>query len=374
LEAKIERRTGNELDFVMIDKCPMCGGKIEKRNGQVDYYCVNPDCPRRNIESIIHYVSRDAMNIEGLGDEIVEELYNLGFVRKITDLYDLSSKKKQIMEFDGYGEKSLNKIIDNIEASKNSSLERLLFGLGIKEVGNKTAKILASNFEKMDNLMDAEQEFKDARKSLRKNFWGLLSATILCMGFTIPYFGWLFFKKEFRRYDRKAREYNEKYGDRSNTGRKYGNLVRILKSAAKAGAGGWVIMTVKFIPALFKSYGQKLTKSDLKHRKGGETGADVGTVRSSAVSNEGTLNVNEGVSSSDAAHRDMERFRQEIFGWFPGAVHTLTACAVSPAIRNDTTFQKTTSPQTPPIRATNKYGSYGLIYAILPALKILLLA
>lgn len=164
---------------------------------------------------------------------------------------------------------------------------------------------------KMDNLMDAEQEFKDARKSLRKNFWGLLSATILCMGFTIPYFGWLFFKKEFRRYDRKAREYNEKYGDRSNTGRKYGNLVRILKSAAKAGSGGWLILTGKFIPALFKSYGQKLTKSDLKHRKGGETGADVGTVRSSAASNEGTLNVDEGVSSSDAAHRDMERFRQD---------------------------------------------------------------
>ena len=70
-------------------------------------------------------------------------------------------------------------------------------------------------------------------------------------------------------------------------------------------------MTVKFIPALFKSYGQKLTKSDRKHRKGGETGADVGTVRSSAASNEGTLNVDEGVSSSDAAHRDMERFRQD---------------------------------------------------------------
>ena len=166
VEAKIERRTGNELDFVMIDKCPMCGGKIEKRNGQVDYYCVNPDCPRRNIESIIHYVSRDAMNIEGLGDEIVEELYNLGFVKKITDLYDLSSKKKQIMEFDGYGEKSLNKIIDNIEASKNSSLERLLFGLGIKEVGNKTAKILASNFEKMDNLMDASIEELESIKDI----------------------------------------------------------------------------------------------------------------------------------------------------------------------------------------------------------------
>ena len=123
-----------EKDFKMISECPMCHEKIVKKDGNVDYYCVNPKCPKRNIEGIIHYVSRDALNIEGLGDEIVEELYNLGFVRSIVDLYSLSDKKKQIMEFDGYGEKSLNKIIDNIEASKNSSLERLLFGLGTKLV------------------------------------------------------------------------------------------------------------------------------------------------------------------------------------------------------------------------------------------------
>lgn len=164
VEPKIERRTGNELDFVMIDKCPMCGSKLEKKNGQVDYYCVNMDCPRRNIESIIHYVSRDALNIEGLGDEIVEELYNLGFVKNIVDLYNLENRKKEIMEFDGYGEKSVNKIIDNIKLSKNCSLERLLFGLGIKEIGNKTAKILASNFGNMDNLMTASiEELEDIK-------------------------------------------------------------------------------------------------------------------------------------------------------------------------------------------------------------------
>ena len=158
VEPKLERRNGFEKEFKMITECPMCHEKIVKNDGNVDYYCVNPNCPRRNIEGIIHYVSRDALNIEGLGDEIVEELYNLGFVKNITDLYSLSNKKKQIMEFDGYGEKSLNKIIDNIEASKSNSLERLLFGLGIKEIGNKTAKILASNFGSMDNLMSASME------------------------------------------------------------------------------------------------------------------------------------------------------------------------------------------------------------------------
>ena len=158
VEPKLERRNGSEKEFKMISECPMCHEKIVKKDGNVDYYCVNPKCPKRNIEGIIHYVSRDALNIEGLGDEIVEELYNLGFVKNIVDLYSLGDKKKQIMEFDGYGEKSLNKIIDNIEASKNSSLERLLFGLGIKEIGSKTAKILASNFGSMDSLMSASME------------------------------------------------------------------------------------------------------------------------------------------------------------------------------------------------------------------------
>ncbi len=158
VDAKIERRTGAEKPFVMIKECPMCHTKLVKLDNQADYYCLNPECPKRNIESIIHYVSRDAMNIEGLGNEIVEELYNLGFVKNITDLYSLKDKKKAIMEFDGYGEKSLNKIIDNIENSKNNSLERLLYGLGIKEIGTKTAKLLASHFGSMASLMAASQE------------------------------------------------------------------------------------------------------------------------------------------------------------------------------------------------------------------------
>ena len=168
VEAKIDRRTGQEIPFKMIDRCPMCKEKLEKNAGQVDYYCKNEKCPKRNIEGISHYVSRDAMNIDGLGEEIVEELYNLGFIKNISDLYFLKNKKEKIMEFDGYGEKSVNKIIENIEKSKENSLERLLFGLGIREIGTKTAKILASNFSNMDMLMQASIEELESIKDIGK--------------------------------------------------------------------------------------------------------------------------------------------------------------------------------------------------------------
>lgn len=168
VEAKKERRTGKEIDFKMIDKCPMCHEPLVKINNQVDYYCNNSNCPKRNIEGIIHYVSRDAMNVDGLGEEIIEELYTLGFIRSIEDLYSLENKKKQIMEFDGYGEKILNKIISNIEGTKNNSLERLLYGLGIKEIGTKTAKILAKNFKSMDNLCKASIEELESIKDIGK--------------------------------------------------------------------------------------------------------------------------------------------------------------------------------------------------------------
>ena len=168
VEAKFERRTGKEIPFQMIHECPMCHSKLEKITGQADYYCRNTECPKRNIESIIHYVSRDAMNIEGLGEEIVEELYNLGFIKNITDLYSLKDKKKAIMEFDGYGEKSLNKIIENIENSKNNSMERLLYGLGIKEIGTKTAKLLASEFSNMDMLIQATEEELESIRDIVK--------------------------------------------------------------------------------------------------------------------------------------------------------------------------------------------------------------
>ena len=148
----VERRTGAEKDFQMIDKCPICGSKLEKKEGLTDYFCLNLKCPARHIEGLIHYASRDAMNIDGLGDEIIEDLYNLKFVQRIPDFYYLWQKKEELKELEGFGEKSVNNILESIENSKKNSLEKLLFGLGISGIGAKTAKVLASYFKNIDAL------------------------------------------------------------------------------------------------------------------------------------------------------------------------------------------------------------------------------
>lgn len=153
-----ERRNGTEVDFKMIDKCPICKTYLVRKGSEVDYFCPNEHCEARNIETLIHFVSRDAMNIEGLGDRIIEDFYNLHYVRKISDIYLISKYKKDIMELEGYGEKSVNNMLVAIENSKFNSLEKLLFGLGIRQVGAKTAKILAKHFKTIDNLITASKE------------------------------------------------------------------------------------------------------------------------------------------------------------------------------------------------------------------------
>lgn len=155
VEAKKERRTGLEVDFSMIDKCPMCGGALSKMDGQVDYFCTNLDCPARKIEGLIHFASRDAMNIDGLGERIIEDFFNFGFISKISDIYKLENHRKDLITLEGYGNKSVANLLDAIDASKNNSLERLIFGLGIKHVGSKTAKVLARKYKTLDGLMNA---------------------------------------------------------------------------------------------------------------------------------------------------------------------------------------------------------------------------
>ena len=155
VEAKKERRTGLEVDFSMIDKCPMCGEKLSKIDGQVDYFCTNSDCPARKIEGLIHFASRDAMNIDGLGERIIEDFFNFGFISKISDIYKLENHRKDLITLEGYGNKSVANLLDAIDASKNNSLERLIFGLGIKHVGSKTAKVLARKYKTLDGLMNA---------------------------------------------------------------------------------------------------------------------------------------------------------------------------------------------------------------------------
>lgn len=158
VEAKIERRTGTEKDFVMIRECPMCNSPLVKKEGQVDYYCPNEKCPARHIEGLIHFVSRDAMNIDGLGDRIIEDFYNFGFIGNIADIYSLKEHEKDLIRMEGYGEKSVSNMLEAIEKSKENSLEKLIFALGIPHVGAKTAKILASKFTTMENLENASIE------------------------------------------------------------------------------------------------------------------------------------------------------------------------------------------------------------------------
>lgn len=157
-EVKLDRRTGDEKDFEMITRCPMCNEPIFKKEGQVDYFCINPHCPARHIEGLCHFVSRKAMNIDGLGDRIIEDFYNLKYIKDITDIYKLSCFRDELTELEGYGNKSIDNLLEAIENSKENSLERLLFGLGIPNVGEKTSKILAARYETLDNLMNATFE------------------------------------------------------------------------------------------------------------------------------------------------------------------------------------------------------------------------
>ena len=158
VEAKVERRKGNEKDFVMIKECPMCNTPLIKKEGQVDYYCPNNKCPARHIEGLIHFTSRDAMNVDGLGDRIMEDFYNFGFIKNIVDIYNLKDHKQDLIRLEGFGDKSVNNLLEAIENSKSNSLEKLIFALGIPHVGAKTGKILAQNFNTLDNLINASEE------------------------------------------------------------------------------------------------------------------------------------------------------------------------------------------------------------------------
>ena len=166
VERKIERRTGKEKDFVMITNCPMCNTPLIKKEGQVDYYCPNDKCPARHIEGLIHFVSRNAMNIDGLGDRIIEDFYNFGFIGNIADIYSLKNHETDLIRLEGFGDKSVTNLLEAIENSKGNSLERLIFALGIPHVGEKTAKVLAATLGTMENLENATiEELKKKKKN-----------------------------------------------------------------------------------------------------------------------------------------------------------------------------------------------------------------
>lgn len=170
----VKERRVNELEpYVMIDKCPICGAKLEESASKIDLYCPNEHCSARKVNSLIHFISRGCMNIDGLGESIVEDFYNMGIIKDITDIYKLKDKKEELIELEGFGSKSVSNLLISIENSKNNSLENLLNGLGINGIGAKTAKILAKKYETMDNLMNASSEeleqIKDIGSTLSNN-------------------------------------------------------------------------------------------------------------------------------------------------------------------------------------------------------------
>ena len=137
-----ERRNGTEIPFEMAKTCPICGSALIRKETESAYYCHNPKCDAKHIEGLIHYAGRNAMNIEGFGDSITEDFYNMGYLKRVYDYYTLYKYKDELMSLEGFGEKSIIKLLSSIEKSKENSLERLLFALGIRHVGAKTAKIL----------------------------------------------------------------------------------------------------------------------------------------------------------------------------------------------------------------------------------------
>ena len=154
VEVKLDRRKEDSVPFKMIENCPMCNSVLVRKDA--NHYCKNEHCPSRKIESLIHFSSRDAMYIEGFGESIVEDFYNLGYLKNIDDFYILDKYKDELMLLEGFGEKSISKLLESASNSKKNSLERLLFGLGIRYVGKKTAKILSKYYKTIDNLIKAD--------------------------------------------------------------------------------------------------------------------------------------------------------------------------------------------------------------------------
>ncbi|MFX3673353.1 MAG: NAD-dependent DNA ligase LigA [Paenisporosarcina sp.] len=149
-------RNENAASFEMPTHCPVCESELVRIEGEVALRCVNPQCPAQITEGIIHFVSRNAMNIDGLGEKVVEQLFREGLIRDVSDLYTLT--KEQLVQLERMGEKSATNLIASIESSKQNSMERVLFGLGIRHVGEKAAKILSEEFGDMRNLSKATNE------------------------------------------------------------------------------------------------------------------------------------------------------------------------------------------------------------------------
>ncbi len=153
---KVLKEGANRRPFHMPEKCPECGSAIHKAEDEVAYRCVNAACPAKRRESLLHFASRHAMDIDGLGDKIVDQLVAKGLVKDVADLYTL--KLDTLIDLERFAEKSAQNLLDEIEASKKASLARLIYALGIRMIGERTGQLLAAHFSSLDELAEATEE------------------------------------------------------------------------------------------------------------------------------------------------------------------------------------------------------------------------
>ncbi len=169
VKVDLEKPRGHK-QFFMPELCPVCHTKIRHMEGEVDYWCVNVNCPARLQGSILHFASRSVMNIEGLGESLVNQLHQAGLIKNIADVYTLKDKREQILALERVGEKSVDNLLEEIEKSRKLPLERVILGLGISQVGTRTAELLAESFGNMEDLMKASverlQEIQDVGPSV----------------------------------------------------------------------------------------------------------------------------------------------------------------------------------------------------------------
>ena len=153
-----EARDGSQKEFIFPEYCPVCGGRLYRFEDEAAHYCVNSECKARLVYSISHFTERNAMNIDGLGERKVEQFFEAGLLNSFEDIYKLHNRREDILSLDKFGQKSYDNLVEAIENSKKNSIERLIYGLGIRQVGEKAGKILAVQFKNMDNLMNASVE------------------------------------------------------------------------------------------------------------------------------------------------------------------------------------------------------------------------
>lgn len=164
----LERRSTDAIPYMFPKHCPVCGSLLVRYEEEAAHYCINADCEARVVESMIHFVSRDAMNIDGLGDKKIELFHKKGLLDGVEDIYTLKNHKDEILSWEGFQITSYLKLVESIEKSKENPLEDLLYGLGIRQIGKKAAKILAKHFQNMDAIMNASVEEMEEIKDIGK--------------------------------------------------------------------------------------------------------------------------------------------------------------------------------------------------------------